>query len=149
MTINGKAMGLTSRTGTPQCRRNGGACPSPLHGDEVLTNTAGTSRQQFEAARREIDALVKLNTRLREESALLVESLANARRFAYHDELTGLPNRRLLHDHFNVAVARAKRQHGMAPGRKRTNHYGISAGLQGASTNVDFLQCHSLGESRT
>ena len=108
---NGKTVDSTSRIGTPQRRHNGASCLSLLDGDEVIKNTAGTSRQQLEAARREIDALVKLNMLLKEEYALLAESLANARRFAYHDELTGLPNRRLLHDHFNMAVARAKRQH--------------------------------------
>jgi diguanylate cyclase (GGDEF)-like protein len=37
--------------------------------------------------------------------------VAQARQFAYHDELTGLPNRRLLMDRFNQAMARAARQH--------------------------------------
>jgi diguanylate cyclase (GGDEF)-like protein len=85
--------------------------------DHALTDEAGSRhtsvsrRQQLAAAQRQIDKLLKLNTLIKEESALLAESLANARRFAYHDALTGLPNRRLLLDHFNGAVARAKRQH--------------------------------------
>jgi diguanylate cyclase (GGDEF)-like protein len=99
--LNGNAMNITAQVGAPQRRDNGA---------ERLKNPAGTRRQQLEAARREIDALLMLNKLLKEESALLAESLANARRFAFHDELTGLPNRRLLHDHFAEAVARAKRQ---------------------------------------
>jgi diguanylate cyclase (GGDEF)-like protein len=109
--LNGKVVDLTSRIGTPQRRHNGDAWRSQLNGDDIIEDTAGTRRRQLDAAMREIDALVKLNMRLKKESALLAESLANARRFAYHDELTGLPNRRLLTDHFNEAVARAKRQH--------------------------------------
>jgi GGDEF domain-containing protein len=34
---------------------------------------------------------------------LLYESLSKAHRFAYHDLLTGLPNRRLLADHDDIS----------------------------------------------
>jgi len=37
--------------------------------------------------------------------------VVQVRQFAYHDELTGLPNRRLLLDRFDQAMARATRQH--------------------------------------
>lgn len=108
--LNGKVADIATQVGTPQHRHNAAAGPSQSNCDEVTKNTAGTRRQQLEAARREIDALLKLNTLLKVESALLAESLSNARRFASHDELTGLPNRRLLYDHFDKAVARARRQ---------------------------------------
>jgi diguanylate cyclase (GGDEF)-like protein len=39
---------------------------------------------------------------------LLEEKIAGITRLATHDELTGLPNRRLYHDRFAVAVARAQ-----------------------------------------
>ena len=41
----------------------------------------------------------------------LAQAVAQARRFAHHDQLTGLPNRTLLLDRFNQATARAARQH--------------------------------------
>jgi diguanylate cyclase (GGDEF)-like protein len=43
--------------------------------------------------------------------ALLEEEVVKAQRFAYHDELTGLPNRHLLIDRFNQAAALAVRHH--------------------------------------
>lgn len=39
----------------------------------------------------------------------LTEAVLKAQRFAYHDELTGLPNRHLLLDRFQAAVASAVR----------------------------------------
>ncbi len=111
--LNGRALDLPppGRHGSDPSRHNGDTYRSPSNGDGVVKDTASTRARQLEAAMREIDALVKLNMRLEKKSALLAKSLENARRFAYHDELTGLPNRRLLFDHFKEAVARAKRQH--------------------------------------
>lgn len=109
--LNGKAANLTSRIDTPHGWENGDAGRSLLNGEDVVEDTAGTRGRQLIAALRKIDALLKLNMALEKEAALLAESLERTRRFAYHDELTGLPNRRLLFDHFNEAVSRAKRQH--------------------------------------
>jgi diguanylate cyclase (GGDEF)-like protein len=50
-----------------------------------------------------IETLLKLNMVLREEINLLATALAKADRRAYYDELTGLPNSRLLQDHFQLA----------------------------------------------
>lgn len=109
--VNGKGVASASRVGTGQHRHNGAVSLSQLNGDAVIKSTAGTYHQQLEAARRQIDSLVKLVMVLREESVLLTESLASAHRFAFHDELTNLPNRRLLNDRFKMAVAHAKRKH--------------------------------------
>ncbi|MEX2123741.1 MAG: GGDEF domain-containing protein [Woeseia sp.] len=73
--------------------------------------TPASRQQQLATALRKIERLLKLYLALKEETALLAKALGKARRFALYDELTGLPNRRLLQDHFNEAVARAKRQH--------------------------------------
>jgi diguanylate cyclase len=41
---------------------------------------------------------------------ILEHDIKAVQKFAYHDELTGLPNRRLLEDRYGVAVARSDRQ---------------------------------------
>jgi diguanylate cyclase (GGDEF)-like protein len=78
----------------------------------ALCNALATSEQKLEAALQLVDELGSL---FRQRVALLSETVAEAvaqvRQFAYHDELTGLPNRRLLLDRFNQAIARAARQH--------------------------------------
>ena len=62
------------------------------------------------SALHEIDELLTLNALLATQCALLADSLADALRFACHDPLTGLGNRRLLTDHFKQAAATARRK---------------------------------------
>lgn len=68
------------------------------------------SRQQEHAALERIQTLTELNSRLQRELSELAEREAQVRQFAYHDELTGLPNRRLLLDRLKQAMAQAARQ---------------------------------------
>ena len=67
--------------------------------------------QQLRAAQLQIDQLQKRDALLVQEVALLKHAVTKAHRFAYHDELTGLPNRRLLRDRFNQIVHRGIRHH--------------------------------------
>jgi diguanylate cyclase (GGDEF)-like protein len=78
----------------------------------ALNARAGSmnGKQPLAAALHEIDDLRRLNVQLTEECSLLTERLEKAQRFACHDPLTGLPNRRLLADHFDQAAAQALRK---------------------------------------
>lgn len=60
-------------------------------------------------ARRKNDNLVSEFASLQEKVSSLELALAKANRFANYDELTGLPNRRLLLDRFIQAAAHANR----------------------------------------
>jgi len=76
--------------------------------DELLL-ALDTSRQQLEAAIRRNDELLRLRAVLTKRVSSLEAELAKAHRFAYFDELTGLPNRRLLLDRFIQASTFANR----------------------------------------
>jgi diguanylate cyclase len=89
--------------------QEGGALAPP--GAAVLRRAPAINEQELEAALRLIDGLRRQESLLKQKVARLRQAVAQARQFAYHDELTGLPNRRLLMDRFNQAIARAARQH--------------------------------------
>jgi diguanylate cyclase (GGDEF)-like protein len=78
---------------------------------EALHRAVEGSRQQLQAALRRIDELLGRELSLERQVALLEQEAENARRFAFHDELTGLPNRRLLLDRFSQVIAREAREH--------------------------------------
>lgn len=69
-----------------------------------------TRQQLLDKALLQIDGFQRQESILKRKIARLSKEGTQARQFAYHDELTGLPNRRLLLDRFNQAVARAARQ---------------------------------------
>ena len=86
--------------------------------DENDNDTAGTgnTRQawlqlqvELIKAQREIALLKEANAALRQQLVEKIRQEAEARVYAYRDELTGLPNRRLLNDRLQQAIAGALR----------------------------------------
>lgn len=70
-----------------------------------------STRANGDFRQRRLEELRGRDSLLEQKIALLEREVARAYRFAYHDELTGLPNRRLLLDRFNQVVARGIRHH--------------------------------------
>jgi diguanylate cyclase (GGDEF)-like protein len=68
------------------------------------------SQRELGIARDRVETLVKRDLRLKLKFLQLARKEAQVRHVAYHDELTGLPNRSLLLDRFNQAVALGARQ---------------------------------------
>lgn len=95
--------------GTAVGPRSAASDPAELNAAR-LDRALEVSRERLRAALCRIDALETESLLLRHQVALLQRTVAQTRRFACHDELTGLPNRRLLKDRYNHAVALAQRQ---------------------------------------
>lgn len=84
--------------------------------DTALSDLAALRRElalrerEARTARNVIRTLKEMNARLAADIARLERKEEQARAFAYLDELTGLPNRRLLQDRLRQAIAQCARQ---------------------------------------
>jgi diguanylate cyclase (GGDEF)-like protein len=76
----------------------------------ALERALEVSRERLRAALCRIEVLETNGLLLGQQLALLQREVLRSRRFAFHDELTGLPNRRLLLDRYHQAVALASRE---------------------------------------
>jgi diguanylate cyclase (GGDEF)-like protein len=74
-----------------------------------LRRVLAATERRCAAALRQLDRMRRRDSLREQQAVLLTDAVLKARRFAYHDELTGLPNRRLLLDRFNLAAALAAR----------------------------------------
>lgn len=75
-----------------------------------LKNALATSQHRLNSAQQQIETLKDSNGQLNRKLVLLEKKYVQAQHFAYHDELTGLPNRSLLLDRLNQAMTQAVRQ---------------------------------------
>ncbi len=90
----------SSRSRTPMSR---------FVGAEALSLMLDTYRQEFQELTQQNARLLGTQSMLTERVASLELALAQANEFAHYDELTKLPNRRLLLDRFKQASTLANR----------------------------------------
>lgn len=76
----------------------------------ALTQALADREQHLSAAHKKLAILTQANTQLRRELKGIEKKATIANHLAFHDPLTGLPNRRLLMDRLSQAIAQASRQ---------------------------------------
>ena len=90
---------------TRQCASANRAGESPRYSSRMRSDKYSNASRSFL-----VETLAKSNVQLKREVANLERELALARHLAYHDPLTGLPNRALLLDRLQQAILQAERQ---------------------------------------
>ena len=106
---NGDETAPTAALGGVRQARTCNAVGQDLADVTSLRLALAATERRFAAALRQLERMRLRDAVYEQQVALLQEAAAKAQRFAYHDELTGLPNRHLLFDRFNLAVALATR----------------------------------------
>ena len=94
----------------PAARRSAPHCLEARADEGKLRLALATSERRLDEALAQIEKLLTGNRQHEEKAAALVQAVVKAERLAHRDELTGLPNRRLLSERFHQAVAQAERQ---------------------------------------
>jgi diguanylate cyclase (GGDEF)-like protein len=107
--LHGERHSLSAATKTTSGPATARAVPAPDL--KTFTKVIGECRQQVKRAQYQIEILVGRNIGLQKELTELVQKEAQVRHLAYHDGLTGLPNRSLLQDRFDQAMSQAERHH--------------------------------------
>lgn len=79
--------------------------------DQQAIRSAVSSRKLKDDAQHQIKLLIDRNASLQRELMDLAHKEAQTRHLAYHDGLTGLPNRNLLEDRFRQFMCQAERHH--------------------------------------
>lgn len=87
----------------------GHALPAPTL--KTFIDEIDASRQLVKSAQHQIEILVERNASLQHELVELARKESQARHLAYHDGLTGLPNRSLLQDRLQQAMSHVERHH--------------------------------------
>ncbi|MGZ5779958.1 MAG: diguanylate cyclase domain-containing protein [Burkholderiaceae bacterium] len=82
-----------------------------LGNDVVTVEKLHEMERRLVVARQTIEALTAHNVEIEQQLNMAHRREAEARESAYYDELTGLPNRRLLNDRLQQEMARTNRQH--------------------------------------
>jgi diguanylate cyclase len=85
------------------------ALPAP--GLRAFIKEIYACKQLLKSAQHQIEILAERNAGLQNELVELTRKEAQARYLAYHDGLTGLPNRSLLQDRFQQVMSQAERHH--------------------------------------
>ena len=106
--IDSAAGGMETAT-VHRLRADGAVHAAPSAETTELRRALVATELKCAAALRLIQRMRRRDSQRKREAVSLKEAVSRAQRFAYHDELTGLPNRHSLLDHFNMAAALAAR----------------------------------------
>ena len=109
---------LNGGEAAPAVGQSGALRPRGYHAIEdnladvaALRLALAATERRFAAALLQLEEMRQREGLFEQQVASLEEAAQKAQRFAYHDELTDLPNRHLLPDRFHQAVALAARHH--------------------------------------